>query len=115
MSQDRPSGAERRQTARRAFRGSISAKLPSGETQVWRGIDVSESGIGVECPSNLPAKLTCEISFSLLVQGQMQSLRLSAQVVYSVVGGRYAGFQVGCQFVRPPDDAVKTLRRYVSP
>ncbi|MDE2369047.1 MAG: PilZ domain-containing protein [Burkholderiales bacterium] len=108
-------GAERRREPRRIFHGKVMLRLGDGQTVETRGIDISASGIGVECPVNLAPSASCELRLSLMLKdGSIHPVTLRGSVAYAMLSGKYAAFQVGVQFAGSAREATDLLARYLA-
>jgi hypothetical protein len=109
-----PEFSDRRASPRRIFHGSISIGLPEGQVIAGRGIDISASGVGLQCPVNLPTHHHCQLQLSLLLRdGSVHRLNLPGVVMYTVLSGEYGAFKVGVQFESVSAASQHILARYM--
>ncbi|MBU6259866.1 MAG: PilZ domain-containing protein [Burkholderiales bacterium] len=109
-------GAERRREPRRIFHGKVLLRLGDGQQLETRGIDLSASGIGVECPVNLVPAASCELRLSLMLKdGSIHPVTLRGSIAYAMLSGKYGAFHVGIQFAGSAREDSDILARYLAP
>lgn len=107
-----PVGADRRQAARRPLRVAAWIAFGKNPPAGVRTIDVSETGVGLALPINLPAGTVCTVGFDLPTKGGgKMTVKSEAKVAQSVLGAD--GFKVGLMLVSPSADIVAALQKYV--
>ncbi len=91
-----PLNDDRRHQERRILRVQAELHRPGHAPLAVRTIDISEGGISVLCPLNLPARTECTIRTSLPIPPTgRKPVELSAVVRYSILSSCGGGFQLG--------------------
>ncbi len=63
-----------------------------------RTVDISPNGMCLLVAEQLPAGLSCNVSFEVPLNGKMKKVQVIAKAVYSVFGTD--GFRIGMQFTQ---------------
>jgi len=91
-----PSNDERRNHERRILKVQAELLITGRPPLAVRTMDISEGGISVLCPTNLPARTECTVRMSLPVPPTGRKLiELRAVVRYSILSSSGGGFQLG--------------------
>lgn len=91
-----PSNDERRNHERRILRVQAELILTGRPPLAVRTMDISEGGLSVLCPINLPARTECTVKVSLPVPPTgRKPVELRAVVRYSILSSSGGGFQLG--------------------
>lgn len=107
-------GRERRGAPRKILRTPVTVRLPDGRTLAARTTDISQSGLGFVCDSNLPPRTACRVGFALVVDGEPRRLELSGAVTHTILSAQHGLFSVGMKFAAMPPESLATIARYVS-
>jgi len=107
-------GADRREAVRRHLRGPALVLLPGQPGRVGRTVDVSETGMCVMLPDDLPGGTECMVGFELPDKaGARKRVQSRARVVHSVLSTQGDGFKLGMQFVQVPDETRRALESFI--
>ncbi|WP_205833014.1 PilZ domain-containing protein [Azohydromonas caseinilytica] len=110
------SGAERRRTERKVLRGSAQLLLPSGNLVETRLVDISQGGLGLVAPVNLPVGTVCEVKFrSALFGNGTEALVVRGRIARSILSGKEGGFMIGLEFSNLAPALRDKIKRYVTP
>jgi c-di-GMP-binding flagellar brake protein YcgR len=103
---------DRRVHPRKILRRMAMIRLASGEVLKVKTQDVSQGGVCVLLPNNLPFGATCEVAFDLPINGKDYRVMAGAKIVHTVMAG-LDGFRAGLEFTRLGETEKELLREYV--
>ena len=106
--------SDRRDGARRPFRGRVVLRFAGAQQLECRGWDLSTGGMSVISPYNLPPGLHFDVVFALTKDGQNIPIEAGVQVQYSSFASDQDGFRVGLMFKRISESSAATVNKWVS-
>ncbi|MDZ5459808.1 PilZ domain-containing protein [Azohydromonas lata] len=107
-------GAAARRHDRSRFAATVQLMLAGGQIVEGRTMDISEGGMLLLLPLNLPVDTTCRLR--LLVPASPSGARevtAEAQVASIVLSGREGGFLAGLRFTQLPPASRAGLEDYL--
>lgn len=87
--------------------------LPGGAALRGRTIDMSQGGLSLRVPGQLPVGQACKLFLDLPVNGKFARLNADARVVYSILSGT-DGFRTGLQFANVDEATGQLLAELMS-
>ncbi len=107
-------GSERRAAPRKVLRTNVEVRPAGSAALQARSVDISLSGMGFICGSNLPARSACQVGFTLMIDGEPVTVALKGTVAYTVLSAQQGGFMVGLKFDPLPAEVSKIVTRYMN-
>ncbi len=109
-----PSNDERRNHERRILRVQAELLITGRAPMAVRTMDISEGGISVLCPVNLPARTECTVRVSLPVPPTgRKPVELRAVVRYSILSSSGGGFQLGMSVPMTDESTRAAITLYI--
>ncbi|WP_018151222.1 PilZ domain-containing protein [Leeia oryzae] len=103
---------ERRSSVRKVYVTRVLVLLPDGKLFEGKTFDVSEQGLSLLAPFNLPANIKCKMRFELITAQSKQLCEVDAVVNYSVCQSQ--GFKVGMQFTLVSSPNQTAIRQFLN-
>ena len=103
---------DRRSSVRKVYVTRVLVLLPDGKLFEGKTFDVSEQGLSLLAPFNLPANIKCKMRFELITAQTKQLCEADAVVSYSVC--QTQGFKVGMQFGTLTSQNQTALRQFLN-
>lgn len=99
---------EERKSARKLIRCPAIVAFSGGEPIHVKTQDISQGGVCVIMPAQIPVGQVCKVAFDPPLNGKIVRVMGIAKVAYSILSGT-EGFRTGLQFVQLDATNLKTL------
>ncbi len=114
MTEDKTSGAERREHTRRPLRTTTTLLLPGNQVFDVRALDISLGGMGIVAPVSPKSGTRFRIRTTLnLPDVGAVPFEANVEVTHSIYGAHEGGFKVGLRFVSVEPHLEQALARFV--
>ncbi len=109
-----PIVTEKRREFRKSLRGPAWLRLPNEKTLEVITMNMNFGGMGIVSPSNLLARVECEIQVPMPVAATgKQLVEFEVRVAYSILSRDRGGFYIGLQFVNVSESEAAVIEQFM--